>query len=139
MSDCSANAWAVPKACAPMGRGEAELVIDALMPAAELAGVRSVRIRQLPDEVFVRREACVLTVEYEGYPCSDFRCSACGKVHNAPAPQPFCPRCAAEVAWVSFEGLDDGEPAHGRGKWDGVEWHEPGGGYEESYEWMNDD
>lgn len=138
MSDCSANAWAVPKACVPAGLGDAELVIDTLVPAADLACVRTVRIRQLPDEVFVRRDTCELTVEYEGYPCSDFRCSACGKVHNAPAPQPFCPRCAAEVVGVSFEGVD-GDQDPGRGKWDGVEWHEPGGGYEESYEWMNDD
>ena len=40
---------------------------------------------------------CEMTTEYEGYPCSDYRCSACGKVHSAPRAHERCPRCGAKV------------------------------------------
>ena len=130
MSDCSPKAWAVPKDCAPMAGERDELVLDAFVPPALLASVTTVRIRQLPDEVFQRRGTCVLTVEYEGYPCSDYRCSSCGKLHNAPRPGAYCPRCGAIVREVRLEG-----------GWEGVDWHEPEhrAEYEESYEWMNDE
>ena len=43
---------------------------------------------------------CEMTTEYEGYPCSDYRCSACGKVHSAPRAHERCPRCGAKVTRV---------------------------------------
>ena len=101
MSDCSRNAWAVPKAAQmPNFDGTDELVVDSMMEPGEVDAVRTVRVRQLPDAVFVRRATCTLTVVYRGYPCSDFLCSSCGKIHNAPHPDAFCPRCGAVVAEV---------------------------------------
>ena len=99
MSDCSANAWAVPAECErPHFAGSDEIVIDSMLPAYVLEAARTVRIRQLPDVTFAKLETCTMTVEYEGYPTSDFLCSACGKLHNAPRIRRYCPRCGAMVA-----------------------------------------
>ncbi len=110
VSDCSTNAWAVPARCEkPHFIGDDELVVDSTLPAEMLAQVGSVRIRQMPDVVYRRRETCTMTVEYEGSPCSDYRCSRCGKVHNTPRVGPFCPRCGASVTSVIGVG-EEGEP-----------------------------
>ena len=101
MSCCSPDAWKVPARCErPHLAGSDELVVDSTLPPEMLGHVRSVRLRQMPDAVFSRRETCTLTVEYEGSPCCDFRCSACGKVHNASRIGLFCPRCGARVKGV---------------------------------------
>lgn len=101
VSDCSPRAWMVPAECElPRLTGTDELVIDSTLPLEMLASVTSVRIRQVPDVMFLKLVTCTLTVEYEGYPMSDFRCSACTKVHNAPRPGAFCPRCGARVVRV---------------------------------------
>lgn len=47
---------------------------------------------------------CEMTTEFEGYPCNDYRCSACSKVHSAPRAHERCPRCGAKVTMV------DGKP-----------------------------
>jgi len=41
---------------------------------------------------------------YEGWPCSDFTCGECGKVHTAPRLMPgeHCPRCGARVDEVEY-------------------------------------
>ena len=49
-----------------------------------------------------RRGTCRLVVEFEGYPCNDYRCTACGKVHNAPRANGYCPRCGAKVEEVVY-------------------------------------
>lgn len=100
MSDCSTRAWMVPAECEPPRLADDELVIDSTLPLEMLASVMSVRIRQVPDATFIKLVTCTLTVEYEGYPMSDFRCSACRKVHNAPRPGAYCPRCGAMVVAV---------------------------------------
>lgn len=49
---------------------------------------------------------CVLTRTYEGEPCSDWTCSACGKthcVHNAAKVSEFCPRCGNKVTGVEMD------------------------------------
>ena len=51
---------------------------------------------------FGRRGKCTLTVEYEGFPCNDYRCSACGKVHNGPRANAYCPRCGSRVEEVAY-------------------------------------
>ena len=119
MSDCSPNAWAVPRHRDPLGEDGNELVLDAYIHPDLLDGVRTVRIRQVPGAVFHRRGKCTLTVEMEGYPCNDYRCSACGKMHNAPRAGAYCPRCGAFVTGVEHADRD--------------------GAYEETYEWMNED
>ena len=109
MSDCSANAWAVPKESGiPRHDGTDELVIDAYATPEQIAGARSLRIRQAPGAVFAKVDWCTLTVEYAGDPCNDYRCSACGKLHNAPRANAFCPRCGARVALVVEKGAQGG-------------------------------
>lgn len=50
---------------------------------------------------------CEMTLEYRGVPCSDYRCSACGKVHCAPRAPQRCPRCGARVTrTVDAEGRE---------------------------------
>lgn len=100
MSDCSTRAWMVPAECEPPRLADDELVIDSMLPMEMLESVMSVRIRQVPDVMFLKLVTCTLTVEYEGYPMSDFRCSAYTKVHNAPRPGAYCPRCGAMVVGI---------------------------------------
>lgn len=40
---------------------------------------------------------CDMALEFEGTPCNDYRCSNCGKVHNAPRLHRYCPRCGARI------------------------------------------
>ena len=40
---------------------------------------------------------CELVRTFHGYPCSDWTCSACGKISNSPHPTQRCPRCGARV------------------------------------------
>lgn len=49
---------------------------------------------------FRRERECTMTLEHEGYPCSCWECSACGKKHDAPRLHAFCPRCGARIAEV---------------------------------------
>ncbi|MBR0403723.1 MAG: hypothetical protein IJI68_00660 [Eggerthellaceae bacterium] len=101
MSDCSTNAWAVPKESGiPRHDGTDELVIDVYATPEQIAGARSLRIRQVPGAVFIRRHTCYLVLEYVGSPCNDYRCSFCGKVHNAPRAGNFCPRCGSIVLYI---------------------------------------
>ena len=46
---------------------------------------------------------CTMTLEYAGYPCNDYRCSARGKVHCAPRTHERCPRCGAVVTRTKGE------------------------------------
>ena len=71
-------------------------------PEDETWHMRSGRIVAIERDglVYALRETCTMTQEYAGYPCSDFRCSACGKVHNAPHADEFCSRCGAMVVGV---------------------------------------
>ena len=104
MSDCSTRAWQVPRDATPPNLdGTDELVVDVMLPEAAIASARTLRIRQLPEAVFVRRKTCTLTVEYEGYPNLDYLCSSCNKIHNAPRQNAFCPRCGARVVAVVNE------------------------------------
>lgn len=48
-------------------------------------------------EHFPRRDACDMSLVYEGYPCSDWKCSTCGKIHSAPRLHNYCPRCGAPI------------------------------------------
>lgn len=43
---------------------------------------------------------CEMTLEYRGVPCSDYRCSSCGKVNCAPTAPQHCSRCGARVERV---------------------------------------
>ena len=56
------------------------------LTAIEVQGIR-----------FNREVECEMTTELEGYPCNDYRCSACGKLHTAPRANERCPRCGAKV------------------------------------------
>ena len=75
------------------------LEIDAMFPDEYVDSIGAISYGGIE---FTRRGKCVLTVEHEGYPCNDYRCSACGKVHNAPRPGSYCPRCGCLVAEVVF-------------------------------------
>ena len=78
----------------PPDKREAGVIYDmgypgvdyALYDAIEVRGVRFERVRE-----------CEMELEYEGYPVSDWRCSACGKVSNTPHVYERCPRCGARV------------------------------------------
>lgn len=41
---------------------------------------------------------------FRGWPCSDWTCSRCGKVHTAhwTAPGEYCPRCGRVVARIEW-------------------------------------
>lgn len=54
-------------------------------------------------------ESCTMTLAYRGEPSSAYRCSACGKLHDAPRVHGFCPRCGAEVSAVR-EGIEHWSP-----------------------------
>ena len=94
MSDCSTNAWKVPK---PGDREPGVIYSHQLYSkdkyesakAIVVAGVRFERVRE-----------CVMTQTYAGYPCADWECSACGKTHNAPRTHLVCPRCGAVIREV---------------------------------------
>lgn len=43
---------------------------------------------------------CTLERTYVGYPCSDWTCSACGKIHTDNDAREHCPRCGARVVRV---------------------------------------
>ena len=97
MGDCSTNAWRVPK----LDEREPGVIYSHQLysrevyenaKAIEIAGVR-----------FYKPVTCTLTRTYHGSPCSDWLCSACGKIHNAPRANAFCPRCAAKVTEVIWE------------------------------------
>ena len=104
MSDCSTRAWQVPRASElPKLDGTDELVIDVMLPAQTIESARTLRIRQLPSAVFHRRRTCTLIIRYRGYPNMDIECSCCGKIHNAPRTDRYCPRCGAWVVAVVDE------------------------------------
>lgn len=46
---------------------------------------------------FRRDYECTMRLEYKGYPCSCWECSACGKKHDAPRLNSYCPRCGARI------------------------------------------
>ena len=56
---------------------------------------------------FARERKCSMTTEFEGTPCNDYRCSACGKLHNAPRVHSHCPRCGAKVTDVDGRPLEE--------------------------------
>ena len=98
MSDCSRRAWSVPK---PDEREPGVLYQHQLysrefyegLDAVEACGIR-----------FERRRECMLEVGYEGFPCTCYTCSACGKDFDAPRVPERCPRCGAVVTAVEKDG-----------------------------------
>lgn len=62
---------------------------------------------------FTMERTCTLTREFHGTPCSDWRCSECGKISNSPRPGEHCPRCGAKVTRVEDA---DGTPLNKHGQ-----------------------
>lgn len=64
--------------------------------AIEVCGIR-----------FAREKTCSMATEFRGTPCNDYRCSACGKLHNAPRAHSYCPRCGAKVTDVDGRSVEE--------------------------------
>lgn len=70
------------------------IVQDSMYPAKLYELVSAIEIA---DTRFERVRECELVLEFEGAICNDYRCTCCGKVHNAPRRNSYCPRCGAKV------------------------------------------
>lgn len=74
--------------------GAYSIEMPALFPASVMAHVDSVDIGGVR---FVLERTCSMALTFKGEPCNDYTCSACGKVHNAPRVNEYCPRCGARI------------------------------------------
>jgi len=86
--------WEVPKT---KDREPDVLYVDSVYSEKIIDGVKAVVMK---GRRFTRERICSLTTAFKGEPCNDYVCSACGKMHNAPRPSTFCPRCGARVTDV---------------------------------------
>ena len=134
MSDCSVNAWRKPSwgdtrwhepTHADPRRGihgrvawedgsECELHYARFVNGSE----RRADFVEIDGERFAPERTCTMELTFEGDPCSDYRCGACGKVQavcNAlpmTVPRWHCVRCGARcVRRVDVEGRE--MPLHG--------------------------
>lgn len=71
-----------------------EIQMHPLFPASVYATAAAVVV---DGTRFARERTCTMRLEHEGYPCSCWECSACGKKHDAPRLNAYCPRCGARV------------------------------------------
>ena len=94
MSDCSTNAWKVPKL---KDREPGVIYMHQVYSKDYYEGAVAIEVMGVR---FNRARECTMTQTYAGYPCADWQCSACGKTHNAPRANEFCPRCGAIVREV---------------------------------------
>ena len=51
-------------------------------------------------ERWAPERTCTMRRVYAGYPCHDWKCSACGKIHNSLRAGQWCPRCGAHTVRV---------------------------------------
>lgn len=85
-----------------MGRGksqEAETIIE-VMPVFPMNVYDTAGAIVVGDIRFEREVECTMRLEHAGYPCSCWECSACGKKHDAPRLNSYCPRCGARIVQV---------------------------------------
>lgn len=97
MSDCSTHAWSVPK---PWEREKGVIYSHGLYSLETYENAKAIIVDGLR---FERVRECTMKRTYYGTPCSDWTCSACGKVSNVLKPNERCSRCGAVVAKVVDE------------------------------------
>lgn len=97
MSDCSTRAYDVPDT----------IKVPRMYPLEIVQRIERIDY----GGIYFRKEVtCTMTEAYRGTPCSDWECSACGKIHNAPRTGRFCPRCGAKIVEVKSLGPYESRP-----------------------------
>ena len=71
-----------------------------LMPVFPMPVYEKASAIVVGDVMFGHVGECTMRLEHGGYPCSCWECSACGKKHDAPRLNSYCPRCGARIVQV---------------------------------------